>query len=369
MVKLRKFLCGCFGFLTLVFLGVSAATVPQAMNPTDQHQLLAALQQRRLDSGYAIFVEAFVTLVLAMPLLLGVLYGIAWWTVKKGKSSARGWAIAASLVLILLSIPLLIAEFYRLLYSPGASMHFTIFVVLVLALGIAGLVAFGPHSAKAPINPPKPTRIAGDGTSRFLDVLALLVGIGGIVVGNNLWYRWGDAQDLPIMHGYTPFLWIIIAALITTALHELGHATVGLAFGMKLRAFIVGPFQWRIRDGSWKFQFLPAKFLGAGGATAVVPTNPKHSGWNDICMIAAGPLASLLSGLIALEIALSAKGSLYAQYWELFAMIATFSLVGIAVNLIPFRPESSYSDGAQIYQLLRGGPWADRKSTRLNSSH
>jgi peptidase M50-like protein len=238
-------------------------------------------------------------------------------------------------------------------------MPFVTFIGLVLALGIAGLVAFGPHAAKAPINPPKPARIAGDGTNRFLDGLGLLVGIGGIVVGNNLWDRWAHAQDLPIMYGSIPFLWIAFAALITTAIHEFGHTTAGLAFGMRLRAFIVGPFQWRIRDGSWKFQFLPTKFFSAGGATAVVPTNPKHSGWHDICMIAAGPLASLLSGLIALEIALAAKGSLYAQYWELFAMIATFSLVGVAVNLIPFRPESSYSDGAQIYQLLRGGAWAD----------
>ena len=30
-----------------------------------------------------------------------------------------------------------------------------------------------------------------------------------------------------------------------------------------------------------------------------------------------------------------------------------------AMNLVPFRTKDSYSDGAQIYQVLSNGPWAD----------
>jgi hypothetical protein len=152
---------------------------------------------------------------------------------------------------------------------------------------------------------------------------------------------------------------LLAALLITTVLHECGHAVTGLALGMKLRAFIVGPFQWRIRDGRWKFQFIPAKFLSAGGATALVPTNPHQSIAKYIWMIAAGPLANLFTGLIATFLAITAVGRPYELYWQILALISTLSMISFAVNLIPVRPEAHYSDGARIYQILRGGPWAD----------
>ena len=75
--------------------------------------------------------------------------------------------------------------------------------------------------------------------------------------------------------------------------------------------------------------------------------------------VAAGPTASLLSGCIALTSALLIVGTRYEQGWQLCAWMATFGLVAFAVNLIPIRPEALYSDGARIYQLLRGGAWAD----------
>jgi len=227
-------------------------------------------------------------------------------------------------------------------------------------IGVAGLVAFGRRDSMAqPVFAARQPRIAGDGTSRLFDILALLVGIIGVYIGLTSWLRWGNAKGLSVDYGILYFIEIAAALLITIACHELGHATIGQALGMKLRAFVVGPFQWRIRDGRWKFQFLPAKLFSSGGSAALVPTNPEQSRWKGIGMIAAGPLASLLAGLTALGIALSAKGHPYEQYWELLALIATFGLVGFAMNLIPVRPGALYSDGARIYQLLRGGPWAD----------
>ena len=121
----------------------------------------------------------------------------------------------------------------------------------------------------------------------------------------NQWHRWGSEQHLPKMHG--GLLLVLLILLIVTLVHELGHAVVGTALGMKLRAFIVGPFQWHIRDGKWSFQFLPAKLFSMGGAAALVPTNPEQSRWNEIRMIAAGPAVNLCTGLAALWFALTAK--------------------------------------------------------------
>ena len=76
-------------------------------------------------------------------------------------------------------------------------------------------------------------------------------------------------------------------------------------------------------------------------------------------MIAAGTVVNLLTGLIALCAALTAKGHPYEHYWGFLAYFSTISLLAFASNLIPMHSEALYSDGARIYQLLRGGPLAD----------
>src|SRR6266446_5821285 len=63
---------------------------------------------------------------------LATVYGVAWWAVWKGKASAKGWGIAASLTYILGSL-LEIIFFQRSVWSCNG---------VVLATGIAGLVAF-----------------------------------------------------------------------------------------------------------------------------------------------------------------------------------------------------------------------------------
>jgi hypothetical protein len=362
VLKLRKFLCGCFGGFALLFLFVSFGTLPFLLNISKEFAFDDTLPTTTpFEKIIFFFAAALVSLILLSPLLVTFLNGMAWWTIKQKKASARGWAIAASLTLIVSGILTSLPEFYSRSYNETRFFRNLLVISgVIMALGIAGLVAFGRRDSMAqPVIAVKPPRIAGDGTSRLLEILALLVGIIGVYNGITWWLRWGSAKGLHVDYGILYFIQIVAAFLITTTFHEFGHATIGRALGMKLCAFVVGPFQWRIRDGRWKFQFLPAKLFSAGGATGLVPTNPGQSRWNDIGMIAAGPLASLLIGLTALAAALTAKGQPYEQYWELFALVSTFALVGFAINLIPVQPEALYSDGARIYQLLRGGPWAD----------
>ena len=362
LLQLRKFLCGCYGAFTLLYIFVSFGTVPRIARFSQEIAINSIMPDRTpAQNILTIFVSALAMLILAIPLVVAFLNGMAWWTVKKGKTSARGWAIAASISLLLSSIPLVLPMIYSWKYFPVGVIYILLAICgAMIVLGIAGLVAFAPRDAMAqPVVAAKPPRIAGDGTSGLIDGIAWIIGIAGYIAGMNWWYRWGRAQHLAVSNGYQSWLQIFAAILIVTTLHESGHATTGMALGMKLRAFIVGPFQWRIRDGRWKFQFLPAKLFSAGGATALVPIDPEQSHWKDICMIAAGPLANLLTGLIALAATLTATGRPYEQYWLLLARITTISLVVFAVNLLPSRPEALYSDGARIYQLLRGGPWAD----------
>lgn len=143
-------------------------------------------------------------------------------------------------------------------------------------------------------------------------------------------------------------------------IHEAGHALCGLALGMKLRAFIVGPFQWSVLGARWRFAFRPAQFLATGGATSVVPTDLQQVVSKRIKVILAGPLASLAGGLIGFGIVMYAPGHAWEDWWRALAIFTTMSLLAFAMNLIPIQTSSSqYSDGAQLYQLISGGPWAD----------
>jgi hypothetical protein len=368
MLKLRKFLCRSFGVIALLSLLVSFGTVPSVFRVSHQRHSLpvagATIVSWKLRSIILIVISK---LVLAMPLGLAIVYGIAWWTTRNRKPSARGWIIAASITMLASCIPQLVTMFYLMYYSrlsDGALrflIDWSILNGIMLALGISGLVAFARHDVMAqnPLAPARPPRMVGDGTSGFLDGLSVVLGGAGVIAGMRWWAHWGRAQHLPFAYGFLSWPLIVVVVLLTTTIHEIGHTTMGLALGMKLRAFIVGPFHWSIRDGRWKFKFLLAKLLPLGGATGLVPTDPNQSRWSDIGMIAAGPMASLLTGLISMELALTAKSRPYERGWELLAVIATIALVQFVVNLIPLRPESLYSDGARIYQMLKGGPWAD----------
>jgi hypothetical protein len=149
---------------------------------------------------------------------------------------------------------------------------------------------------------------------------------------------------------------IIVAALVLlaiTVVHELGHAATGLALGMRLRAFIAGPFQWRIREGRWDFQFKPTGILLPEGAAGVVPTTADFSRAHSLIVSAAGVFANLATGLIALWAASAARA------WGFLALFGAWSVTQGAMNLLPLRVAGSYSDGAMMYQLLSGGPWGD----------
>jgi Zn-dependent protease len=151
----------------------------------------------------------------------------------------------------------------------------------------------------------------------------------------------------------------MLLEILMVALHEFGHAAAASALGMKLRAFIVGPLQWRMREGHWEFRFVLTGFLAIGGATAVAPTDPNRPLWRDICMVAAGPFASLAAGFAGLAFTLAAPGHPWQTEWLPLAFFTTLSLLTAALNLIPFRTKAFYSDGARILQLLSQGPWAD----------
>lgn len=364
MPKLRKFLYGCFGYATFLYFLASVLTVKGFVHSLFTGPLNRIHHQPSLRM-LAIVLAALSQLVRATPVILTVVNGMAWWTFKTGRPSARRWALTASASIVLASVLLLVAAIRMQRYGAHGHPNGLFLLVNVhLFVGLAGFVEFAKLDPRnKTFLKAGPPRISGDGTNKVFDALALIVQLGGVAVGMSLYMGWSRSHHLAIVRGYLSLLQVAIVLLVVTVIHESAHALTGLALGMRLRAFIIGPFQWRNADDRWNFKFLPGQFMAVSGAAGLVPARPDQSRWIEIATIAAGPLSNLLSGAIAVEVALYAQGKPYEPLWEFFALFATISLVTFAANLIPFRPDSLYSDGARIYQILRGGPLADYHKT------
>jgi hypothetical protein len=339
MKELRKFLGLLFGFTAFSLAATMLSPIIRATHGSGlvQHVLLSSL-----NIG-TIFLIA-----------CSILNGMACWAVLMNSRRARVLGIAASITpLAVMAALIVVALTYR---SP---IPFFGLVWITLGLAVAGLIAFIPRNSTAQVAEEPPIPIKGDGTTAWVNKSIWIIGIVLFFYGIDWWYRWGSLHNLAKVGWASSLFQCVIAELLIVLLHELGHTLTGLALGMKLRAFIIGPFQWHMREGKWEFQFRPTSFLSTGGATALVPADPHQPLWRDICMIAAGPLTSLISGLLTFWAALNSPRSPWESIWFLLASVATLSLLAGLLNLVPFQTGLNYSDGAHLYQLALGGPWAD----------
>lgn len=338
MHTLRKYLSWVFGFAALVNLQLAVSFTLR-----DVHRYHSHLHARYLLAPGLCTVQAMV-------------FGMAWWTVWKEKRSGRIWGIAASA--LNLALPLSMSYFA----GPGRGLLLVRHFSLLLVIGLIGLFAFlrSYGLAIGPSKPQVPAPIPGDGTSELLNKLGARVLFAAAFGAYFWWLSWLKARDLPSIQGVWRLIVVMfLLDIIVTTLHELGHAAVGLVLGMKLRTFMAGPFQWRILDGKWSFQFIPAAVLLPGGATGLVPVSANFPLWRVVWMAAGGPFITLITGTAALITAYTAPSDSAVQAGGLLMLFGAFSLLLFVANLVPFRTPNNYSDGAQIYQLLSNGPWGD----------
>lgn len=285
-----------------------------------------------------------------MMVVSAAIFSSAWWTCMKARRSARAFGLAAS------SVYLLVALFPIFLTHRFGSAN-----TILIAMSLVGFAAFGKRlkvirAAKTE----EVTAIAGDFTSLHVNRIAQGVTFG-LSMGAYLWWQgWLTTQHITALNG----AWIrlaltLIALLAITSIHETGHAVVGMFCGMKLRAFFVGPFQWRIRDAKWEFEFKPKGLILADGETALIPGDGKLLPRKFLTMMSAGALANILTGVLALIIVIGSGVALPPQVTGFLALFGAWSLGLAAANLLPFRTPQGYSDGAIVLQLLSGGAFAD----------
>jgi hypothetical protein len=182
---LRGFLCWTFALTALIALRVSVDITPKIL-----HASRAAQSIRWKITGTA--------LGLAIP-AQSIVFAMAWWTVWRRKASARGWAIAASLIFVWLSCHILYVSAGSIWWQPALWGV----VLPVLAIGIAGLIVFSPRNLTSLLTKETQGRpsLPGDGTSALLDKAIWILPVAGYFVVAQWWGQWADAQNLTTRSG------------------------------------------------------------------------------------------------------------------------------------------------------------------------
>jgi len=334
MPTLRKTLVWVFALVTFTCVRVGLWPVLCLMS---RHSGFVPLRNILVDAGFT---------------GLAIVVGLAWWTNFRAKASGRAWGLAASLAITMVALLPSILSHHLVVGALG----------VVLAIGAAGMIGFArPFSApERAIDAPQDQSMPDDWTSNFINKLAGAI-IFGLSLGAYLWWmEWMKAGGVPaIRHSLTRIAMNLAVVLAITTIHELGHVGAGWACGMKLRAFVSGPLQWRVREGKWTFKFSPRGFILPEGATGIVPGSGRIDRWHYVSMMSAGSLINLLTGGFALAVAVSSRSDSPIQAGGVLALFGAWSLALAAGNLLPFRTRNCYSDGASMMQLLSGGAWAD----------
>jgi hypothetical protein len=135
-----KILRRCFAYATFIFALLTFVMAPLFLHAPFPH----ATPYFHLDPVGVILI-VMRQLILMLPPVLAIVSGTAWWTLREDRASARRWAMAASSLFLVYSLPFFVADVAMLEYSlAGASAIVGVFVSFLCfsALGVAGLACF-----------------------------------------------------------------------------------------------------------------------------------------------------------------------------------------------------------------------------------
>ena len=185
-------------------------------------------------------------------------------------------------------------------------------------------------------------------------VVALVVGGGvgylGAMVGGDM------AKTVPASVMTLLALLFIPTFFFVIAVHEAGHAWVGVRMNFDFRTYVVGPFLWDKQPDGWKFTWNKNINI-SGGLVICIPTGTDNLAKRFSWYAAGGPLASLL--LAGVAFGFSFIPDFLALGWPVFTysmkMLAFLSAVIFVVTVLPLHMGGFSSDGARVLRFVRGG--------------
>ena len=194
----------------------------------------------------------------------------------------------------------------------------------------------------------------------FIQFIGGAVGGGGAAVGILFLIR------LPHFHlsgGEIALLLLAVIPLVFVVfgLHELGHLLGGAAVRFRPYLYIVGPLKLeRVHNRGWTVGLNRCAPL-FGGLAAGIPTSVEDLQRRITILIASGPGANMLCGVLAVAALVAIRPPAGARVtlsgsdavlYLLLLMFCTFSLFVAYVALLPATSNGYSSDGLQIYRYL-----------------
>jgi hypothetical protein len=163
-------------------------------------------------------------------------------------------------------------------------------------------------------------------------------------------------------NGFVFFMLVVSGILLALAVHELGHLLTGLAQGFRFQLFVVGPLGIR-RDNNKIKVYLNKNIGMMGGIAATVPVIAQEDNKKKFArLILAGPMASLIFGLLA--IAIAPFGSILWSWF--FFLTGACSLGLVAATTLPKKSGVYFTDRARYQRLTGKGKAAESELALLN---
>ena len=270
--------------------------------------------------------------ICAMVNLLGATLSlITAWGIRRQRGWARGCGIAASLVLVLLFPLASLAGMFGL-YLLSEPLETKAAAVRVKAAEKAALARKS-----------KDFWIAG----RHSGWQGLVLGILGIAALIVLGAVGGYAEYLHMTGWNLGWIFLPVFLLIDVTVHEFGHVAVAWALNHRLRAVNIGPFTFRDFGRGRQFHFDWRRLFHAAGFVSSVPAPGPHLRVKFIAILAGGPAAAFLNGLVMACVFLALPDTRLQALWWFPGFLSVIAFFDVMMNLVPL----GYSDGSMMFHL------------------
>jgi Zn-dependent protease len=180
-------------------------------------------------------------------------------------------------------------------------------------------------------------------------LIVVVVSIAALV-SYSFWQQWAIRAGMASgAWGLLVWFWFPVFLLFNVVVHELGHSIVAWALYYSVRVICLGPMTVRHDSYGFHFQFDWRRLFLSGGFTGAVATRYENARWKHVAVVAGGPAASLLAGLVFAVLAVLAPSAGWQSWWWVFAANAILGFLSTVLNLIPL----GYSDGSMLLHLIR----------------
>jgi hypothetical protein len=152
-----------------------------------------------------------------------------------------------------------------------------------------------------------------------------------------------------------------MAFVLSVAAHEAGHLTGGALAGFKPLIIAVWPIKLQWEASSWRVRWFHGSKLA--GFVSMDPRGASDLRKRMFFMVAAGPLGSGLTGMVAAGLAVLIQPVWSAWIIQELNLVAFWSFLTAVIGFLPIPNRYSVNDGMRLLKLLRGGVEADRYFT------